>query len=98
MRAFGKRIKQTASELFSLPPDTLLDIPRLSCLNAEEVVIEHMVALEHVSDTELVVNLGEQTVLIQGRDFVVTLLTSQEIHMKGQVDSITYQRHGRASR
>lgn len=98
MRAFGRRIKQAATEWFALPPDTLLDIPRLSCLNAEEVVIENLVSLEHVSETEVAADLGQHTVLIEGQAFIVTLVTDQEIHMKGQIDRITYRRHGGAGR
>lgn len=92
MRAFGRRIKQAATDWFALPPDALLDASRVTCLNGEELTMENVVSLERVSDTAVEVELQAHVVVVEGRDFVVTLVTDQEIHMRGSIDQITYRR------
>lgn len=94
MRSFTARWKQTAADLFGLPPDALLQVPRFSCLNGNEMVVENVVALHSVTERCLQADLGFAVLSINGSDFVVTLLTSREIHLRGRIDSIQLDREG----
>ncbi|WDL96338.1 YabP/YqfC family sporulation protein [Alicyclobacillus sp. ALC3] len=94
MRTFGSRFKQAATEWFALPPDTLLDVSRLTCLNANELTLYNVESLMNVSDTELVADLGLHAVHVEGTGFTVTLVAAKEVHLKGDITRITYDKHG----
>lgn len=90
MRAFGRRFRQAAVDWFGLPADTLLDVSRLTCLNAQELTLYNVVSLEQVSDTMLRADLGAHTVQVDGNGFTVTLVTDREIHLMGEITNIAY--------
>lgn len=94
MRTFGRRVKQAATEWFALPPDTLLDVSRLTCVNANELTLYNVESLMNVSDTELVADLGVHSVCVEGSGFTVTLVAEREVHLHGDIARITYQKHG----
>lgn len=90
MRAFGRRFRQAAVDWFGLPADTLLDVSRLTCLNAQELALYNVVSLEQVSETTLRADLGAHTVQVDGHGFTVTLVTDREIHLMGDIANIAY--------
>jgi sporulation protein YqfC len=91
MRKLRQKIRRTATEWLSLPPDALLDVSRLTCIDGAQVVVENMKSLLSVSETAVELELQNQRLLLQGENFVVTLLAEGELHVQGKVSQITYQ-------
>lgn len=91
MSSWKQRLSQSATDWLGLPPDALLDVSRVTCLDGRKVIIENAVELTRVSDTSIEVELTAQHLLIEGREFVVTLVMSREIHIEGLVHKMTYQ-------
>lgn len=98
MPTWKQKLKRTATEFLALPPDALLDVSRVACLDGKEVVIENVKSLKRVADTEVEVDLGELAITIYGRNFEVSLLTASEVHVHGIVNQLVYHRRGEGSR
>jgi sporulation protein YqfC len=90
MRSWKDRLRRATTEWLSLPPDALLDVSRLTCIDGTELVIENAVSLVKVSETEVDIEMTRSLVRLQGQSFIVTLVAEREIHVQGQVSQITY--------
>lgn len=90
MSGWRTRLKQTATDLLNLPPDALLNASRVTCVNGSNVVVERAKGLTKVADDEVIVDLHQQTLIIRGTNFEVTLVTEGEVHIAGNVSSLQY--------
>lgn len=95
MPGWKQRIKQSATEMLKLPPDALLDTPRVTCLDGKSVVVDNAKSLVKVEESIVLLDCDVYTVVIRGHDFEVTLVTDKEVHVTGLVDSLEFQRNGR---
>lgn len=98
MRNWKRRLQRAATDLLSLPPDALLDVSRLTCVDGAEIVVENAVSLLHVSQTAVEVDLGKMRLELVGQDFIVTLVSGREIHVQGAVERIVYHRNPQEGR
>lgn len=92
MSSWKRRLQETATDWFGLPPDAMLDVSRVTCIGSTEVIVENAVGLIRATDTEIVVELVNDILRVKGREFVVTLVAGREVHVQGQVDTLTYER------
>lgn len=92
MRTLKHRLKRQAAEWLALPPDTLLDVPRVTCTNGTDVIVENVRKLVRVAEDEVELNLDDAVLHVQGSAFEVTLVTDREVHIHGMVNSIVYNR------
>lgn len=91
MRAMNKqRLKRRAAKFLALPPDALLDVPRVTCTNGVDVVVENVHSLIRVAEQEVVVDLRETHLVVEGQSFEVTLITDREVHIHGQVQALRF--------
>jgi sporulation protein YqfC len=91
MRALNKqRLKRRAAEFLALPLDTLMDVPRVTCINGTDVVVENVRTLVRVAEHEVIVDVTDIQICVEGSQFEVTLVTDKEVHIRGQVDAIRY--------
>ncbi|MCL6631085.1 MAG: YabP/YqfC family sporulation protein [Alicyclobacillus herbarius] len=92
MRNLRKAWKQKASQWLSLPPDMVTGVARVLILADQQVVMENIVGLERVGETEIVVDIGHAHIRLTGTGFEVTFAASGEIHIQGRVDHIEFVR------
>lgn len=92
MSSWKHRLQRAATDWLSLPSDALLNVARLTCVDGAEVVVENATALLKVTETDVEIDLKETILRLHGTDFVVNLVSSGEIHVRGIVDRIVYQR------
>lgn len=90
MSSWKERLSHSATEWLGLPPDALQNVSRVTCLGGREVIIENAVELIRVSDVLVEVLLTSQRLIIEGSGFVVKMVMSQEIHLDGQIEKMTY--------
>ncbi|WP_206917412.1 YabP/YqfC family sporulation protein [Alicyclobacillus suci] len=97
MPGWKSRLKQSATEFLKLPPDALLEVSRVTCVDGKNVVVENARRLLKVENTKVTLDLGEQILTIHGQDFEIILVTDKEVHVTGQVASLEYTAHGRGA-
>lgn len=90
MSGWKTRIRKRATELLNLPPDALLDLPRVTCIGGAHVVVEGSKGLIEVDSELIVLDLGDQHLYVRGHDFEVTLVTEREVHVQGAVVQLDY--------
>jgi sporulation protein YqfC len=90
MRTWKQRVRRAATEWLSLPPDALLNVSRLTCLDGGEVIVENIHSLLRVADTAVEIDLGNSLLTLSGERFVVTLVAEREVHVRGVVGQISY--------
>lgn len=95
MSGWKARLKQSATDLLKLPPDALLDVARVTCVDGKNVVVENARKLLQVEAKQVVLDLGNEILAVIGREFEVTLVTDREVHIAGLVDRLEYVRRGR---
>lgn len=98
MSTGNKGWKRIAAEWLALPPDALEQISRVTCLNGQEVIVENIEALTRVSGQVVEIDVGHAVLEVTGKSFVVTLASKREVHLQGEVESITYRPKGRTVR
>lgn len=94
MRSWKQKMRKTAAHWLALPPDALLDVSRVTCVDASEVIVENVVSLLRVAETEVEMDVGKYTLLLRGQGFVVTLVAQDEVHVTGEVSEFSYVRKG----
>ncbi|MCY0888468.1 MAG: YabP/YqfC family sporulation protein [Alicyclobacillaceae bacterium] len=92
MPNWTQKIKHTATDWLSLPPDALLKSHRVTCVDGTEVIVEHLRKLLHVSVDEVLCDLGDRRLRIIGESFEVLLVTESELHLRGHVTRLEYVR------
>lgn len=94
MRTWKQRLRKSATEWLALPPDALLEVSRLTCVDGGRVVIENVVNLIRVEETIVEMDLGKFDLILTGHGFSVSLVARGEVHVEGEVHQISYSRHG----
>lgn len=92
MRSWSPRIKRAVTNWLALPQDALLDVSRFTCIGGTDVVVESVIALQHVSAGAIRLELHNAILEVVGKDFEVTLVAGQEVHVRGIVEQITFTR------
>lgn len=90
MAGWKGQLKRRATEMLKLPPDALLDVSRVTCVDGQHVVVENARGLMKVEGEQVVLDLGDKTLIIHGSDFEVTLVTEREVHIRGRVAQIDF--------
>ncbi len=91
MSSWKQRLSQATTDWLGLPPDALLNVARVTCLDGRKVIVENATELVRVAENLIEIELPSQRLMIEGRDFVVTMVMSREIHVEGEVHRLTYQ-------
>lgn len=94
MAPWKRRLQQAAADLLALPPDSMMDVPRVTCIGGQELVVEHVVSLLRVSPEQISANLGEQVLNVYGQSFDVPLVSDGEVHVRGVIERIEFVRRG----
>lgn len=95
MPGWKSKLKQSASDMLKLPPDALLDTPRVTCLGETSVVVENATRLLKVEENQVVLELPAKLLFISGHEFEVTLVTGREVHISGAVQRLEFVEPGR---
>jgi len=91
MARWKRRFQEAATDLLRLPADALVDVSRVTCLDAAKIIIENAVELRHVSDGLIDVAFSEKLLSIEGSNFIVTFISNREIHVEGNITQLRYQ-------
>lgn len=87
----GKRWQQMAADIFELPREIILDLPRLTVIGKTQCLLEnHRGVIEYTAErVRVAVNDGE--IVICGANLVIRCLTSEEITLDGKICSFHYE-------
>jgi sporulation protein YqfC len=73
-----------------LPPDVLLELPRITMLGQLHIYIENHRGLLVYSDNELRLLMKQGQLLIKGKDFVLKTMLPEEILLEGEIEHVYF--------
>jgi len=73
-----------------LPPDVLLELPRITMIGQIHIYIENHRGLLVYSDKELRLLLKNGQLLIKGKDFVLKTMLPEEILLEGVIEHVYF--------
>ncbi|MEH6939497.1 sporulation protein YqfC [Bacillus sp. JJ664] len=78
------------SSKMDLPPDVLLELPRITMLGQLHIYIENHRGLLVYSDKELRLLMKQGQLLIKGKDFVLKTMLPEEILLEGEIEHVYF--------
>ncbi len=87
----GKNWRQGLADMFELPQDIMLDLPRLTVIGNGQCSFEnHRGIIEYTEEkVRLSVNGGE--IVIEGGSLIIRYMTDDEIAVEGNICRIHYE-------
>ena len=94
MEADGPRtsFKQTVAETLELPKEIVLNMPRLTMVGNNDLVIENYKGIIEYEDGRVRINTGIGVVKITGDRLLIKEITSEDIIISGVILSLEFLR------
>ncbi|WP_179194785.1 sporulation protein YqfC [Bacillus sp. EAC] len=90
MKRLAQSLKTWMSSKMDLPPDVLLELPRITMLGQLHIYIENHRGLLVYSDKELRLLMKQGQLLIKGKDFVLKTMLPEEILLEGVIEHVYF--------
>jgi len=82
------------AELFELPKDVILNIPRMTILGNLQMVIENHRGLIEYSPELIRVGAGDGQIVVRGEELAVGSVFSEDLSIMGRFRQITFEYGG----
>jgi len=90
LKRLAQNLKTWMSSKMDLPPDVLLELPRITMLGQLHIYIENHRGLLVYSDKELRLLMKQGQLLIKGKDFVLKTMLPEEILLEGVIEHVYF--------
>lgn len=87
---FLGRAKKVFTEVFDLPQDITLDLPRITMIGKIHIYIENHRGVLTFSDSELRLQLKQGQLLVKGKGFVLKMMLPDEILLQGEIEQVIH--------
>jgi sporulation protein YqfC len=88
----GKWIGQKFSKIFGIPADIVADLPGLSMIGSNDLLIRNYGSLVEFIDTKLVVRKPEGFIIVDGKKLRILYISREEILLNGSILSVKFAR------
>jgi sporulation protein YqfC len=91
MGKLQQKLKRWAVGAMNLPPDLLLDMPRITMIGPLQMYVENHQGVLFFNDQEvrfLLSNKGQ--LLVRGQNFVIRKILPEEVMLEGRIREIRY--------
>ncbi|MDB5052265.1 MAG: sporulation protein YqfC [Bacilli bacterium] len=90
MGRFRKKLNQWTAQVIDLPPDVMLDIPRMTMVGNIRLYIENHRGIVHFSEDRLKLALSNGFLELNGKELVVRAISAEEILIEGLISELKY--------
>ncbi|MDA1474792.1 sporulation protein YqfC [Bacillus changyiensis] len=84
------RMREWLTRTLEVPPDVMMDLPRITMIGRLHIYIENHKGLLMFSDREVRLMLKQGQCIIQGKDFVIKTILPEEILLEGTIELVRY--------
>ncbi|MEJ4084277.1 sporulation protein YqfC [Bacillus altitudinis] len=84
------RLKAWLTRTLEIPPDVMMDLPRITMVGRLHIYIENHKGLLLFSDQEVRLMLKQGQCIISGKNFVIKTILPEEILLEGKIDEVRY--------
>ncbi|MBT2754683.1 sporulation protein YqfC [Mesobacillus foraminis] len=89
-KKWSQLIRNWMTQKMDLPPDVMMDLPRITMIGHIHIYIENHRGLLAFSDKELRLLLKQGQLLVKGKAFVIKTILPEEILLEGKIDQVIY--------
>ncbi|MBS2969743.1 sporulation protein YqfC [Metabacillus sp. KIGAM252] len=89
-KKWNSRIAEWITKTIELPPDVMMDLPRITMVGQIHIYIENHRGLLKFSDQEIRLLLKQGQLLIKGKSFVIRTILPEEIMLEGKIEQVHY--------
>ncbi|RAV21759.1 sporulation protein YqfC [Paenibacillus contaminans] len=90
MRRLKKKLGLITAKMFDVPQDVALDLPRITVIGNNQLLIENHRGVIVFSEELLKLRLAKGSMEIRGKQLVIRAIYSEEVYVDGQVSDIKY--------
>ncbi|MGD6818150.1 sporulation protein YqfC [Metabacillus sp. 84] len=89
-KKWSSRIANWITKTIELPPDVMMDLPRITMVGQLHIYIENHRGLLKFTDQEIRLLLKQGQLLIRGESFVIRTILPEEIMLEGKIEHVQY--------
>ncbi|MCM3586288.1 sporulation protein YqfC [Mesobacillus maritimus] len=89
-KKWSQLIRNWMTQKMELPPDVMMDLPRITMVGQIHIYIENHRGLLAFSDREVRLLLEQGQLLVKGKAFVIKMILPEEILLEGKIDQVIY--------
>lgn len=89
-KKWGKQLKTWLTKQMELPPDVMMDLPRITMIGQIHIYIENHKGLLAFTDKEVRLLLTQGQLLVKGKGFVIKTILPEEILLEGDIEHVVY--------
>lgn len=86
----GINLREKVTEVFELPKEVVLDIPRVTIVGNRNMAIENYKGVFEYSTARIRVNTGSGIIKIEGVGLEIREVTSEEVVIEGNVQKVEF--------
>ncbi len=86
-----RNVRSAVTEALELPKESVLDIPLITFVGREEVILENYKGIIEYSEETVRINTGAGVVCLEGRNLILKSITAESITVKGTVFSLVFK-------
>ncbi|MGI6539027.1 MAG: sporulation protein YqfC [Caldicoprobacterales bacterium] len=83
-------MKSNLSEIFDLPKDIMLNLPRISMIGNNQMMVENHKGIIEYTPQRIRVNSSIGVIRIQGKDMQLKNIASDDIMITGEIKMLEY--------
>lgn len=90
----GHKVRQLTSDLFDVPQDVALNVPRITMIGTLKMYIENHQGVVHFSDDELRLKIHRGELRVLGGNLKIRTIYTEEVLIEGRITSLSFVEAG----
>ncbi len=86
------RIKEKVAEVLELPKDVALNVPRLTMIGTNNLIIENYKGIIQYERDKIRVNTSIGIISITGDGMIIREITSEDIMVEGEINTLGFMK------
>jgi len=86
----GFRFKQLITDTLELPKEVLFDVPKITIIGNENILIENYKGIIEYEDNKIRINTVKGIIGITGQDMLIKEINSENIMVEGNIKSLEF--------
>lgn len=87
----GKKWQESIAELFELPKELLLNLPRITLIGDIQMLLENYGGIIQYNDELLRLKVREGEVIVKGKNLTIKHFLADELLIEGKIFSVEYR-------
>ncbi len=85
-----KKFRENISDMFDLPKDTFVDLPKIILTGNREIYVENYRGILEYTDSVIRLNIGANALKVCGEELDIRAIGEEDITLNGTISSIEF--------